>query len=69
MISIVAIVALAAIFLYREHQHKQQVDDLLQRIQAPQLAVMEHHDVEAPRSIPYDDDAAFWKAREDILNG
>lgn len=64
----IAIVALAAILIHREHQHKQQVDDLLQRIQAPQLAVMEHREIPEIRPVPFDDDEAFWASRE-TLNG
>lgn len=50
--------------------HAGQLDRLLQRIQAPELAVAEHaqHAVAewAPPAVPLDDDASHWEAKEDL---
>ena len=74
--AIVAIVALTALLFYREYVHAQERKDaiaeraeLAQRIQAPTMAVLEHSEAEAPTSLPYDDDDAFWASREEMLNG
>lgn len=71
-----AIAALAALLAYREYAHAQERKDfaaerlayiserenLSQRIQAPQAAVVEHalENYDPPKPIPFDDDAAFW---------
>lgn len=52
-----------------EIAHATQIDGLLQRIQAPELAVMQHQlavPVVNPPSLPFDDDDAFHKTREEL---
>lgn len=44
--------------------------DLLQRIQAPEAAVVQHQILTSPRPDPsapsFDDDAGFWESKEDM---
>lgn len=65
------LVILALLWDRREERHEWTRDraDLLQRIQAPELAVVEHQTREMPVSpapLPYDDDMAFHKTREEL---
>jgi hypothetical protein len=46
------------------------VDRLCQRIQAPELATAQHHNLAepmyAPQHVPIDDDAAYFESKEDM---
>ena len=71
-----AIVVLAALLAYREYVHAQERkayiaerSELAQRIQAPQMAVMEHHGAPPNLSINFDDDEQYWAAQEDRNHG
>lgn len=51
--------------------HAKQVESLLQRIQAPETAVLTHQQVTsppppAPDVLGMDDDTAFWQTKEDL---
>jgi len=41
---------------------------LLQRIQAPQTAIIEHHGGESPRAVDLNDDNDFWISKIDGYN-
>lgn len=52
-------------------EHRSEIGELLQRIQAPDVAVVQHQIATAPPewsppSIPFEDDEAFHQTREDL---
>lgn len=49
----------------RDQREASERAELYQRIQAPQMAVMQHADAKSPPSLPFDDDEAFRAALED----
>lgn len=58
----------------REHSDSARTEraDLLQRIQAPEIAVVSHAQratSEDPPALPYDDDEAFRKYRDELDSG
>ena len=62
-----AVLVLAGLLVYQTVQHSRERADLLQRIQAPQAAVMKHADLPPARSVSIDSDEEFWAAKEDSL--
>lgn len=51
--------------------HSHQVSHLLQRIQAPEAAVVAHQMATMPppvEALPFDDDEAFFKSREQLAD-
>lgn len=67
------LVILAMLWDRREERREWTRDraDLLQRIQAPELAVVEHQTREmpiGPQPLPYDDDNAFHATREEMAD-
>lgn len=70
--------SLVALLAYQEHlqvilraSHAAQVESLLQRIQAPEAATYVHQLAAAPvinpPSLPFDDDDAFHKTRDEMV--
>jgi hypothetical protein len=71
VIALLAIVAYLIAERRREREyHGRQIDRLLQRIQAPALAIAEHAQTTAgefaPPAVPMDDDASHWEAKEEL---
>lgn len=72
------LVIVAALFLVKamlddraraETASAEERGELLQRIQAPEVAVMEHQlkgPIHMPQHVPMDDDEQYWESKEDL---
>jgi hypothetical protein len=73
VVALLALVAYQVLERRREREyHGRQVDRLLQRIQAPEIAIAEHAQDAvgefAPPAVAMDDDGAHWEAKEQLAD-
>jgi len=62
---IVLTLIFGVLFVYREHQHAEQLDALVVRIQAPERAQITDLGDPGKQFVSLDDDADFFAAKED----